>query len=71
MDGMPEKQLQRPEGLVTVKINAKTGEAASDRDKDAVFELFRSENAPVPGQKKSTTMPGDANQGDPIPEQLF
>jgi penicillin-binding protein 1A len=69
--GVPEKRLQRPEGLVTVKINAETGEAATDLDKDTIFEIFRTENAPVPGESVSPTVPIDTETGAPIPEQLF
>ena len=68
---MPEKQIPRPEGLVTLKINTETGEVASDRDKNAVFEIFRSENAPLPGQTKPTTILDGADSNNPIPEQLF
>lgn len=68
--GVPEKQFQRPDGLVTMKINAETGAAASDLDKDAIFEIFRSENVPEVGG--SVTEAGvDSKSGVPIPEQLF
>ncbi|NNL07439.1 MAG: penicillin-binding protein 1A [Gammaproteobacteria bacterium] len=67
----PQKQLKRPKGLVTVKINADTGEIATDQDTETLFEIFRSENAP--GMESSAVdMPvsrGDNN--NPIPEQLF
>lgn len=68
--GVPEKQFQRPDGLVTMKINAETGAAASDLDKDAIFEIFRSENAPETGNSAAETNAG-SKSGAPIPEQLF
>ncbi|MDT8451159.1 MAG: penicillin-binding protein 1A [Gammaproteobacteria bacterium] len=68
--GVPEKQFQRPDGLVTMKINAETGAAASDLDKDAIFEIFRSENAPAIGNSAAETNAG-SKSGAPIPEQLF
>jgi len=67
LKGMPEKQLQRPEGLVEVKINADTGELAAPGDPKAIFETFRSERAPKPGQ----VMPVVPADGEGIPEQLF
>ncbi len=69
--GKPEKQLKRPRGLVTIKINAETGEPATDQDEDTIFEIFRSENAP--GVKSmANEMPLDSGgQDNPIPEQLF
>ena len=68
--GVPEKRLQRPEGLVTIKINAETGAAATDLDKDTIFEIFRGENAPKVGES-SSGVSTDVKTGDPIPEQLF
>jgi len=69
--GKPEKQLKRPKGLVTVKINAETGELATDQDKDTIFEIFRSENAPGIESVINETPVNSGNQGNPIPEQLF
>lgn len=68
--GVPEKYLPRPEGLVTMKINAETGAAASDLDKDTMFEIFRSENAPGVAESASG-MSVDVKTGGAIPEQLF
>jgi penicillin-binding protein 1A len=69
--GKPQKQLKRPKGLVTVKISAETGELATDQDKDAIFEIFRAENAPGVDSvmTENPVRPGDS--GGPIPEQLF
>jgi penicillin-binding protein 1A len=69
--GKPEKMLPRPEGLVTVKINAETGEAATDQDTDTVFEIFRSENAPVLDNNSQSVAPVTDGDKTPIPEQLF
>ena len=69
--GVPEKRLQRPEGLVTLKINAETGAAATDLDKDTMFEIFRSENAPKVGELSLPGVNTDIKTGAPIPEQLF
>ncbi|HHO59481.1 MAG TPA: peptidase, partial [Thiotrichales bacterium] len=70
LQGKPEKQLPRPEGLVTVKINADTGEAATDEDTNTIFEIFRKENVPV--VKTGGVVTGEkGNEQAPIPEQLF
>ncbi len=37
----------QPEGIVAVRINPETGEAASSDDYNAMFELFLEENAPT------------------------
>lgn len=64
LKGMPEKLLQRPEGLVEVKINADTGELAAPGDARAMFETFRSERAPKAGQ----VVPAGNEE---IPEEIF
>ena len=70
LQGLPQKQLPRPDGLVTTKINADTGEAATDDDVSAIFELFRKEN--VPTVSSVTPLGGEGgSDAAPIPEQLF
>jgi len=43
--------LPFPDNLVTVRINPKTGQRADPSDPNAIFELFRAENAPAPLQQ--------------------
>ncbi|VAW64427.1 Multimodular transpeptidase-transglycosylase [hydrothermal vent metagenome] len=69
LDGMPETRMQRPEGLVNVKINAATGELANAADTNVVFEIFRSELAPK--LMSAEEIPSGAGNGSVIPEQLF
>ncbi len=67
LKGMPEKQFERPEGLVEVKINADTGELAAPGDPRAIFETFRSERAPKVGQ----VLPAVPTGTEEIPEEIF
>ena len=71
--GKPERQLVRPDGLVTMKINAETGLAATDADTNTVFEIFRKENAPAPdlGNAAPVEAPVSGGDANAIPEQLF
>jgi penicillin-binding protein 1A len=69
--GKPQKQLNRPKGLVTVKINAETGELATDQDKDTIFEIFRAETVPGAVSAVTENPASTGDQGNPIPEQLF
>jgi penicillin-binding protein 1A len=46
LDGMPENLQEQPEGLVTIRIDAKTGKRADSNTTKSLFELFREENAP-------------------------
>ena len=68
--GTAEKALPRPDKLVTVKINSKTGEAAKPGEADAIFEIFREEFAPqLSAAQKNTTL---QEEGENIElEQLF
>ena len=69
--GKPEKQLPRPDGLVTMKINAQTGQAATDTDTDTVFEIFRKERVPAVGNTEPAELPSNGQGATSIPEQLF
>ena len=71
--GKPERQLPRPEGLVTMKINAETGQAAADTDMDTIFEMFRKERAPtaISVNDSSVDINTKGDNATAIPEQLF
>ncbi len=69
--GTFEKQLPRPDGLVTMKINAETGQAATDADTNTVFEIFRKENVPATGGAEPGESPAGGEGATAIPEQLF
>jgi len=69
--GKPEKQLPRPDGLVTLKINAETGQAATDADTNTVFEIFRKEKVPTTGTATPSESPANGDDAAAIPEQLF
>ena len=69
---MPQSIMQRPKGLITVRIDANTGEAANADNPDAMFEIFRLENAPKSLDKKKQSdllLQDDGVMS--IPEQLF
>ena len=69
LQGVPETMMERPENLVTVKINPETGELAHVNDTGAVFEMFRAERAPQ--AKASTPVSNSGVDNGVIPEQLF
>jgi len=69
--GTFEKQLPRPDGLVTMKINAETGQAATDADTNTIFEIFRKENVPSTGGAEQVESPVGGEGATAIPEQLF
>ncbi|CAM3539676.1 penicillin-binding protein 1A [Parendozoicomonas haliclonae] len=63
----PETSLPQPDGIVTMKINPETGKPARPDETNAIFEVFRTENAPKPefeDEETSTNDNGDFNPGD-------
>jgi len=48
LDNVPEHWPDLPPGMVAVRIHPEAGEYAGPGTEDAVFEIFRAENAPEP-----------------------
>lgn len=44
--GVPERHFRQPEGLVSLRIDPRTGLRAQPGQPDAIFEYFKAENAP-------------------------
>lgn len=64
--------LERPTGLVTVRIDPDTGELASADNSRAIFEIFRSDYVPEgPANNQMPTTHSDKLGVEEIPEQLF
>ncbi|WP_321529085.1 penicillin-binding protein 1A [Sedimenticola selenatireducens] len=73
LNDVPEQPLKVPTGMVTVRIDPKTGKRASVDQDDAIFEVFRSENAPRESSSEaaSNTDPGKPIKGTASEEQIF
>lgn len=77
--GVPELNLPRPAGIVSVRIDPETGDLAYPGQPNAIFEVFREENVPqnatqAPIQESFYQEDGEAPQAtndDLTPEQLF
>jgi len=54
LDGRPENLQEQPQGLVTIRIDAETGDRADLETRKSLFEVFREENAPKEQVVKST-----------------
>jgi len=67
--GTPEKYYPQPDGLVTVRIDEKTGLRARPGQADALFEIFRSEDVPPEATDKSA--PVNTKSSEPLPEDMF
>ena len=72
LSDIPEVTLQQPPGLVTARIDRKTGKLASTDNPNAIFEVFRSGNAPSSIEESSTPGPFEGATDETIPPlQLF
>lgn len=73
LKGKPEAPLEQPPGLVTVKIDPKTGQLADSRTPNAIFEIFRSDRIPKPLAEgdKSRSPDGVPDSKQNVPEQIF
>jgi len=65
LEGVPEREFEQPEGLVTVRIDAETGKLAGSWSEDTLFEYFRKGNAPteVTPRPASAAQSGDNDGG--------
>ncbi len=63
LDGTPEVWPDLPPEMVTVRIDPETGEYAAADNDDAVFEIFRSENAPTPSATARSGRESDSGDG--------
>lgn len=72
LEGMPESIMERPKGLVNVRIDPETGQLANANNPNAIFEVFRLENAPksVTESNQPEVFSQEPEAGT-IPEQLF
>lgn len=68
----PDSHFNQPDGLISVRIDPETGKLASPSQRNAIFEIFKTENAPQ-ADKTEFDNSFDTPEGDDeeIPEQLF
>lgn len=69
LEGVPEQPLERPPGLVAVRIDSETGLVTSADNPDAIFELFRAGN--VPRAELSGSGQDGGQQGGAPEQSLF
>jgi penicillin-binding protein 1A len=67
LDGIPEEVGPQPPGVVTLKIDPRTGESAPPDQQDAIFEYFLAEHAPTaPPSNNGTSDSGTRQSVRPI-----
>ncbi len=70
LEGKPEHKQPQPEGLVTLKISRENGKLAQPGDPNAIFEIFRQENAPQQLSDENLPSLGEMDH-EFSPEDLF
>ena len=68
LEGVRRREIQPPEGIVTVRIDPATGEAAGASHEGAVFESFRKERVPMRVAERTA---GDEPGAETVAEKLF
>ena len=68
LEGVRRREIQPPEGIVSVRIDPETGEAAGASHEGAVFESFRKERVPTRGAERTA---GDEPGAETVAEKLF
>ena len=69
LDGVRQREIQPPEGIVTVRIDPETGELVGASHEGGVFESFRNERVPKNQIAERTT--GEEPGGATVQEKLF
>ena len=69
---LPELPIIQPPGLITARIDPKTGKLANPDNPNATFEVFRAKNAPSDIEESTKPDPFTDNRNEPdSPVQLF
>src|SRR5690606_6698587 len=77
LEGLPEHRVERPPGIVEVRINPETGLVASDASRATMFEKFEidrvpeREREPVFSGRLDTPAPGEPEPGRTQPQSIF
>lgn len=69
--GTAQSQLPRPNNLVSVRIDPKTGLRAQPGQANALFEVFKQENAPAELPQSTETVLKTPESDENIAEQIF
>ncbi|MCM0610949.1 penicillin-binding protein 1A [Marinobacter sediminum] len=70
LNGTPPAMMQRPNGIVNIRINPETGKRARPGE-DGVFEVFKEEDAPAPLPPENESDDNGNSGGDDLSRQIF
>ncbi len=63
LKGKPDVPFTMPEGIVSMRINPKTGTLANSEEKDSIFEVFEENH--LPSKYPMSSSPGGVNSNSP------
>jgi len=69
--GRPEAAMKQPEGMVSARIDAATGQFTTADNPNAIFEMFRIEDVPQYGAPAADTGTSGNSGASSITEELF
>ena len=69
LKGKEETPLIQPPGIVSVRVNGKTGQPTTATDPDAIFEYFLEDQVPTADEQGNTPKPGE--QQTDITKEIF
>jgi penicillin-binding protein 1A len=69
--GRPEAAMKQPEGMVSARIDAATGQFTTADNPNAIFEMFRVEDVPQYGTPTADTGTSGNSGASSITEELF
>lgn len=70
LSGVEEKVLEQPPGLVSVRIDPKTGKLARSTTQDAIFEFFLADQVPTEQTDIIENMQTGTDTGTPAPADI-
>ncbi|HTN32703.1 MAG TPA: penicillin-binding protein 1A [Marinobacter sp.] len=70
LKGTPPATMTRPNGIVNIRIDSKTGKRARPGE-DGVFEIFKEEDAPPPLASEDDSNHSGSAGGDDLSRQIF
>lgn len=72
LSGRPEQQFEQPDGMVTIRINPKTGQALAANEPGGIFETFRKGLEPEAAESgPGGTAESSGPDGGDLRENLF
>lgn len=70
LQGVKEQHREQPPGIVSVRINSRTGLCTNANNPEAMFEYFKVENVPERGDCSGSFIP-PSDEGQTDPDDLF